>query len=343
MITSRILTGLVLCLSLGAFAGLAAEGQKDEVIAQVNGDKLTFADLERKQPAKLLQARYQHYRTERDALDQLIDDHLLEMQAQREKLTIAQLLERHVASQIKDPTEDQLQGYYEGMQTDEPFAAVRDKILDRIRQVRLAKARGAYRKLLRSQANIHVLLAPPSVEVALGSAPTRGSRNSPIIMIEFADYECPYCQKIDADLKKLQDEFRGNLGLVFKDFPLPMHSRAEKAAEAARCAGAQGKFWEFHDLLFDNSKNLEATHLKEYARALKLEAARFDECLDLGEQAATVQMDSTQAQRLGLTGTPSFFINGHLLSGAVNYGTLREMVEQELAASLPSTKESARK
>jgi protein-disulfide isomerase len=343
MITSRILTGLVLCLSLGASAGLAAEGQNDTVIAQVNGDKLTFADLERKQPAKLLQARYQHYRAERDALDQLIDDHLLEMQAQREKLTIEQLLERHVTSQVKDPTEEQVQGYYEGMQTDEPFAAVRDKILDRIRQVRLAKARAVYRKSLRSQANIHVLLAPPSVEVALGSAPTRGSRNAPVIIIEFADYECPYCQKIDADLKKLQEEFGGNLGLVFKDFPLPMHSRAEKAAEAARCADAQGKFWEFHDFLFDNSKNLEATHLKEYARALKLDAARFDGCLDLGEQAATVQMDSTQAQRLGLTGTPSFFINGHLLSGAVNYSTLREMVEQELAASLPSTKESARK
>ncbi|MGB2886112.1 MAG: thioredoxin domain-containing protein, partial [Candidatus Acidiferrales bacterium] len=174
----------------------------------------------------------------------------------------------------------------------------------------------------------------------LDDAPTRGSRNAPVIIIEFADYECPYCQKIDPELKKLQDEFGGKLGLAFKDFPLPNHSHAEKAAEAARCAGVQGKFWEFHDLLFDNSKKLEAAQLKEYAGTLKLDAASFDKCLDSGEQATAVQRDSTQAQRLGLTGTPSFFINGHFWSGGVGDSTLREIVEQQLSVS--STKQSAR-
>ena len=121
--------------------------------------------------------------------------------------------------------------------------------------------------------------------------------------------------------------------MAFKDFPLPMHAHAEKAAEAARCADEQGKFWNFHDILFENQQKLELAQLKEYARTLKLDAARFDQCLDAGEQAAAVQKDIVQGQRLGLTGTPSFFINGHFLSGAVGYGTLREIVEQQLAMS----------
>ena len=118
-----------------------------------------------------------------------------------------------------------------------------------------------------------------------------------------------------------------------------MHAHAVKAAEAARCAGAQGRFWDFHDLLFNNGKKLEVAQLKEYASTLGLDAARFDQCLDASEQAAAVQKDVAQAQRLGLTGTPSLFVNGHFLSGAIPYTTLREIVEQQLAALGSSVKE----
>jgi protein-disulfide isomerase len=119
-----------------------------------------------------------------------------------------------------------------------------------------------------------------------------------------------------------------------------MHKRAEKAAEAARCAGAQGHFWEVHDWLFEGTAHLELTQIKEYARTLKLDAERFDKCLDSGEQAAAVQTDLAEATRLGLSGTPSFFLNGHFFSGIVKYDTLREMVEQESAGGGPSTHSS---
>ena len=132
-------------------------------------------------------------------------------------------------------------------------------------------------------------------------------------------------------LDKLQQEFGSKVALVFKDFPLPMHPRAQKAAEAARCAGSQGKFWEFHDALFAN-KTLEVPRLKEQAGALKLDTTRFDRCLDSGEQSGAVQKDLAEAQRLGLTGTPVFFVNGHFMSGAVSYEKLRQSIQEELAA-----------
>lgn len=338
MTISRTVTGLVLGMSLGAFASQAGPDEnRATVVAEVNGQKLTYADLEQKQAAKLLQARYEFYQAQRDALEQLIDGQLLEMQARREGLSVEQLLQRDVLGQIKDPTEDQIQIFHEGMKTNEPLEAVRDKIVATVRQLRVTKARAAYSQSLRRQATVRVALTPPKSAIALDDAPRRGPQDAPILIVEFADYECPYCQRSVADLKKIQEEFAGKVAVAFKDFPLPMHRNAQKAAEAASCAGRQGRFWDFHDLMFANTQKLEPVHLKEYARALKLDATRFDQCLDAGEQAAAVRADLAQAQRLGLTGTPSFFINGHFLSGAVQYSTLREIVEQQLASLGPST------
>jgi len=342
MTVSRILVGLALAMSLSTSATQAsADENRAAVVAEVSGHKLTRAELEQKHAAKLLQARYQHYIAEREALDQLIEEQLLEMQAHREQVSVEQLLKREVTSRVQDPTEDQLQVFYEGMKTDEPFTAVREKIVATLRQVRLAKARAVYLQSLRSQANVRIALPPPAVEVELGNAPTRGPQNAPVLVVEFADYECPYCQRIHPDLKRLLEEFTGKVAVAFKDFPLPMHRQAQKAAEAARCAGEQGRFWEFHDALFENNQRLEVAQLKEYARVLKLDAARFDQCLDAGEQAVAVQKDLAQAQRLGLTGTPSLLINGYFLSGAVRYSTLREIVEQQLMAPRSAAKECA--
>ena len=207
---------------------------------------------------------------------------------------------------------------------------MRDKILETIRQHRIAKARKEYLSSLRNQANLEVLLASPSVDVSLGEAPTRGMQNAPVLVIEFADYECPYCQKIAPDLKRLQEDYAGKVLFAFKDFPLAMHKHAQKAAEAARCAGRQDKFWEYHDVLFQKTNTLEIAQLKDYARQLRLDPESFDKCLDSGETAATVKQDLEQAQKLGLTGTPSFFVNGHFFSGAASYSTIREIVEQQL-------------
>jgi len=336
MVVSRSLIGLALSLSLSA---LATQGRASQdgaaVVAEVDGHKVTSAELEQKYAAKLMEPRYEYYRAERQALDQFIDDYLLETQARGEHLTVEQLLQREVNSQVKDPTEDQLHVFHEGLRSDEPFAAVREKIITTLRQPGLAKARAAYLQSLHGRASIHIALAPPKAEVPLDNAPRRGPQDAPVLIIEFADYECPYCQRIDPELKKLQEEFAGKVAVAFKDFPLPMHPHAEKAAEAARCAQEQGQFWNFHDMLFENHQKLELAQLKEYASALKLDAARFDQCLDAGEQAAAVRKDFAQGQRLGLTGTPSFFINGHFLSGAVKYSTLREIVEQQLATLVP--------
>ena len=289
-----------------------------------------MADLQQKEGGKLLQAEYQYYLSERKALEELIDNQLIADEARRRNISVDELLNTEVYKGVKDPTEDQLEVYYEGLDTQQPYEAVRADVLAHIRELRRAKARAAFVENLRKQARINVLLMPPSADLNVAKAYTQGSQDAPVVFVEFADYQCPYCQQVNPQLEQLKKEYGDKVALVYKDFPLPMHRSAEKAAEAARCAGEQGKFWEYHDVLF-SSKAIEVDALKEHARALKLDDDKFDKCLDSGSQAAAVKQDLDEAQGLGLTGTPSFFVNGHFFSGVVDYRLLKDMVNQQLS------------
>lgn len=329
--------GLGLSAALMVLGSGRALAQNDaNVVAEVGGEKLTAADLEREESAKLLQAQYVFYQAQSKALEDLVEKKLLEQKAKSENLTVDQLIDRDIKSQVKDPTEDQMKVYYEGLGTDQPYEAVRGKILDKIRQVRTDRARAAYLADLRSQAHVIIALAPPTANVNMQNSNTRGSKDAPVMVVEFADYECPYCQKVAPDIKKLEGDYGSKIAITYKDFPLPMHSHAEKAAEAVRCAGKQGKFWEFHDALF-SSKQLDVDQLKAEARTLSLDGAQFDKCLDSGDTAAAVGQDRQEGVQLGLSGTPSFFINGHFYSGALDYNSLHRIIDQQLAqASKPA-------
>ena len=303
-----------------------------QVVAEVSGQGLTVNDLEQKEGGKLLQARYQFYLNQRKALDDLIDTQLLANEAHKKHITVDQLLDQEVYKQVKDPTEEQLQVYYEGLDTKQPYDEIRTQVLEHIRELRRTKARASYVETLRKQADISVLLMPPVADVDVAHSYVRGQPDAQIMLIEFADYECPYCQKVTPALQQLTKEYGAKVAVAFKDFPLPMHHRAQKAAEAARCAGEQGKFWEYHDVLF-YSLLFSVPDLKKHARVLQLDADRFDQCLDNGEMAAAVKKDVEEGTSLGLTGTPSFFVNGHFFSGVVDYSVLKQMVDQQLAVN----------
>ncbi len=304
-----------------------------EVISVINGVKITRSEFEQKESSRLLQARYEMYLAEAKALDDLVEKKLLEQEAAKQHLSVDDLLKKEVGSMVKDPTEDQLQFYYEGLgaQANQPFDQVRDKILDHVRQLRTAKARTTYMEKLRANSNVLITLAPPRADFEIGDSPRLGPATAPVTFVEFADYECPYCSKVHPQIMQLQKEFPDKVSIVFKDFPLQMHAHAKKAAEAARCAAAQNKFWEYHSALFEN-KQLEVPQLKKQAREIAgIDGPRFDKCLDSGEQSAAVAKDLTEGMSLGLNATPSFFVNGHFFTGAVDYNTMRDMVTQQLA------------
>jgi len=328
---------LTLCFSCVAVSipglgqpGGDASGKGTVVLVEVDGAKLTLADLERKRPSGLFNARNSFYEAERKAVEEFVDEYLLERQAQREQVTVKELLERHVNSALaKDPSDEALRVYYEGLDAVQPYEAVRDQFLQHLRERRIAKLKTAYFQSLRSQASIALRLTPPRATVPLKDAQIRGAADAPVMLVEYADYECPYCQQIQPTLDRLEAEFKGKLSFAYKDVPLPNHPHAQKAAEAAHCAGVQGKYWEYHDLLY-KTKKLDVADLKENARALQLNGSAFEKCLNSGEQSERVKAQLAEGQSLGLQGTPSFFINGRVFSGSLTYEQLSAVVEEEL-------------
>jgi len=324
-------------LTIAIFSGMSvsvlAQGSQnpDQPVARISGVLLTLGELEARESGKLLQAQYQYYLSERKVLEEAIDNRLLENQAVKRQMSLDKFLEAEVYKDIKDPTEDQLKVYYEGLDTQEPYESVRGDVLQHIRDLRRTKARAAYVDNLRKTAQINILLESPTANVNTSNAYAQGDKRAPVVVVEFADYQCPYCQKVNPQIQQLKKEFGDKLTLIYKDFPLPMHASSQKAAEASRCAGEQGKFWEYHDVLF-YSKLLGPDDLRDHARVLKLDTDRFDRCLDNGTEAEAVKSDLREAKDLGLTGTPSFFVNGHFFSGVIDYQALKDIINQQLNA-----------
>ena len=332
---------VLITLSILGTGALVAQSDTS-VVAEVGGVTLTMADLEQEESAKLLAAHYQYYQAESKALNELVDKKLIEQKAQSEHITVEQLLDREINSKVQDPSEDQMKVYYEGLETEQSYESVRAKVLEKIRQLRADKLRSAYVSKLRAQTDVRIALAPPRAKVDTQNAQTLGPANAPVSLVEFADYECPYCQKVAGEVKRLIADLGDKVSFTYKDFPLSMHARAEKAAEATRCAAKQGKYWELHDELF-HSKELDVDQIKAQARALKLDSADFDKCLDSGEESKVVERDRNEGTRLGISGTPAFFINGHFMSGALDYAALRQIVEQQLTLQAKASVSSGSK
>ncbi|MEK6925852.1 MAG: DsbA family protein [Nanoarchaeota archaeon] len=173
------------------------------------------------------------------------------------------------------------------------------------------------------------------IPVSVDDDPVKGNPASKVTIVEFSDFECPFCRKFFTETYPsiIKDYVNtGKAKIVFRDFPLiSIHTKAQKASEAAQCAYEQGKFWEMHDKLFENQNSLDVSDLKKYAQELKLDTVKFNDCLDSGKMASEVQKDSADGQSYGVTGTPAFFINGRLISGAQPFANFKKIIDEELA------------
>jgi len=172
------------------------------------------------------------------------------------------------------------------------------------------------------------------VDVSADDDAVKGDIDAPVTIIEFSDYECPFCGRFyDQTLSQIDETYiqTGKVKLIYRDFPLSFHQNAGKAAEAAECAGEQDKYYDMHDKLFDGIQSLSVANYKIWAGEIGLNQEEFDNCLDSGEMASEVQKDFTDGQAAGVTGTPAFFVNGVKLSGAQPFSVFEAAIEAALA------------
>ncbi len=174
-----------------------------------------------------------------------------------------------------------------------------------------------------------------------GSDPFFGPEDAKVTIIVYSDFQCPYCTRAVPTVNQIKEKYGDRVKVVFKDFPLSSHQYAQKAAEAAQCAHEQGRFWEYHDTLFANQGSLGIASLKQYASGLGLNTEQFNSCLDSGKYAAEVQKDFSDGRAAGVSGTPTFFINGKKLVGAQSFSAFESLIINELgSASLSDTNPS---
>ena len=164
-----------------------------------------------------------------------------------------------------------------------------------------------------------------------GDEPQIGPNDALVTIVEFSDFQCPYCSKGRAVMDQVVAKYGNKVRLVFRDFPLDFHEKAQKAAEAGQCANDQGKFWAMHDWMFDNQQNLDVDSLKNAAKTLGIDSAKFDNCLTSGQHAALVKKNIREGQEAGVRGTPAFFVNGTFLSGALPLDKFSAEIDRALA------------
>ena len=332
-LTSYVITG-AFTLALSLFSAETNGGSRSGesvVMLEIDGKKITMADIERMNPTAFFQARNSFHDAQKKVVEAFVEGYLMEEQAKKEGLTGEQMFDKYVKAKLPpDPSEEAVRIYFEGVDTKESYEAIRPKIVDSLRSRRMAKLKAEYIQTVRDNANVRFNVGPPRANISLKNTPVRGPVNAPIVMVEYADYECPYCQQIQPVLEKLEAEYKGKMAFAYKDMPLPMHANAPKAAEATHCADAQGKYWEMHDHI-SKTKQLDMASLKDAARILNLDAAAYNKCLDSGEKADIVKSMAAEAAALGVQGTPTFVLNGRYFSGTPDYAQLKAVIDEELA------------
>jgi len=310
----------------------------DTTITASDLDEIVKGDLQRMET----QYQQQRYQVRKEALDALVAQRLLEAKAKAQNVTPQELVKKEVMDKIADPTDAEMKALYESAKKNQPpgqapfppYDALKPQMVGYLKNQKLQPAMTAYAEALKKEANAQILLAeyePPKVDVE-AKGPSRGPASAKVTIVEFSDFQCPFCQRAEVTVKEVLLTYGDKIRLVYRDFPLPNHPLAPKAAEAAHCADEQGKYWEMHERLFSSGK-LEVPDLKQHAKELGLDAGKFDQCLDSGAKAAVVEANRAAGSKAGVNGTPAFFINGRILSGAQPLSEFKKVIDRELTRS----------
>jgi protein-disulfide isomerase len=314
-----------------------------DVAARVGTRTITVKELDDRwrsdSPTDQAQAVQQLYDGRKAALDAIVADMLIEQAAKAKGQTPAQYRDAEVKRRATPITDGQIAAFYaqnqgqmQGRSLEQMNPAIRQYLEE---QQRASAFQAMVAELRKGGPAVNVVLDAPryTVDVAADD-PVLGGANAPVTLVEFSDFQCPFCARVMPTLKKVKETYGDRVRIVWKDFPLTsIHPQAFKAAEAGQCAREQGKFWELHDVLFANQQALQPEELKKHAAAIGLDLAKFNACFDASKYGERVQQQMSAGTQLGVGSTPSIFINGRLVSGAQPYEVFAGIIDDELARS----------
>ncbi len=338
----RGLLGLAI-ISLCACSSTEAQQQKQpaagDVVAKVGATSITLAQVDEKaleQPVanfgslKLSQALYE---ARRQAIDELVANALLDVEAKQRGVERAALVEKEISDKVSPVGDAEVASWYQANQArvqGAPLEQVRAPIRAYLIQERMAVAREQFLDTLKAKTPVVISLEPPRLAVSAAKGATKGLPNAPIEMIEFSDFQCPFCQRAHATVEQVLATYGDRIRFVYRHYPVQGHAAAKPAAEASECAKEQGKFWPFHDRLFANTSKLSDADLKAHAAAVGVDTATFNACVDSHKYRSVVEADARDGDAVGVNGTPAFYINGRMISGAQPFEVFKKLIDDEL-------------
>jgi protein-disulfide isomerase len=327
---------LVLGLSACATTQAARDDGPTPVVAKYGDKVIRLSEVDAKAGEELVKLQDQIFEVRAEAAEQLAVEALVAKKALAAGQSDDEWLAKNIESGVGEPTEAELRALYERVRERLPPQVGYDDVKPQLRQVvqkeaRGKKAREVFGQLKKEAGFTMVLEAPPKKRKTVdATGPSRGGKNARVVIVEFADFECPYCAKAHETVLAVMKAYGDKVRVVFRHYPLSFHPKAPKAAEATACADEQGKFWEMHDALFE-SQELDEGALRMQAKQIGLDQAKFDGCMDSGRAMVLVKRDMAAGQQAGVSGTPAFFINGFMLSGAQPEEAFRKLIDAELA------------
>ena len=314
-----------------------ASESADQVVATYGaGKKITLKEVDELAGDELVDLEKKKFQARRQTIDRMILEALVKAEATKKGQNEEEWIKGEIESKIAEPSEEEMAAFFAQNQSKMPpgstLESVKPQLIGHLKQ---EKGRGIAAKVfedLKKANNVVITFKEPpkpkkNVEA---TGPSKGPEGAKVTIVEFSDFECPFCSRGAATIDQVMEQYAGKVKLVFRHFPLDFHAKAPKAAEAAMCANEQKKFWEMHDLLFKNQSKLAVENLKEHAASLGLDATKFAECLDSGKMKKIVDDDTAAGRKVGVSGTPAFFINGTMLSGAQPIEAFKEVIDAEL-------------
>jgi protein-disulfide isomerase len=330
----------------GAVAALAPVGavlaQKAEapsagqsgVVAKIGSEQVTQSDLESFAAPELMRLRQERQDVLEKGLDRLLSNRVITKEAKAKGMSVADLLAQEVTGKVAEPTDAEVDAFYESQKEriDVPKEQIAPRIKEYLKQQKEQEAFTAYADRLKAKYGVEVLLEPLRIPVDSQDAPSRGPADAPVTLVEFGDFQCPYCAGLESTLRQIRKNYGAKVRLVFRQFPLEsIHPQAWKSAEASLCAREQGKFWELHDAMYGDQKALSVPDLKSAAAHLGMDADRFGQCLDEGKYEQAIRADLRAGEAAGITGTPALFVNGRPVpGGAAEYEVVAKFIDDEL-------------
>ena len=344
------LAASILSLVAGAAATADAPGTSsgsltaDSVVAHVGSLSIPYSELQADTETKLAQMQRQYdaqlrqltlnnsraqEEYQESELNKIVDNRVLALEAAARKTTSEALLNTIKTPPISDAD---LHSFYDSQkaQIGQPFESVEGQLKQYMQNQAAARSTREYFDSLRAKYRASLRWEPRREEVA-AVGPQRGPADAKVTIVEFSDFQCPFCGRLAPVLSQVLQAYPTQVRLVYRNMPLSsLHPEAAKAAEAAVCAENQGKFWEMHDLLFKEQNSLSVDALKEKAKRLGLDTTQFNDCLDSGKSRDAVNADAQAGTQLGLASTPSSFVNGRFVNGAISFDQWRAIINDEL-------------